>query len=148
MIQVICFFLCEICYLVFAKNWLISLNLSNLWTQSCNVCRICIDLHCFISDNGKSLSISLEFYPFCESSENHLLVLLIFFSYFFLNCSIVSLQCVSGVQQRDSVIFIYVYVCVYMFFFRFFFLIDYYKILSTTPYAIQWFSSAQSLNRV
>ena len=81
-------------------------------------------------------------------SKNQLLVLLIFFFYFFLNCSIVSLQCVSGVQQRDSVIFIYVYVCVYMFFFRLFFLIDYYKILSTTPYAIQWFSSAQSLNRV
>ena len=81
-------------------------------------------------------------------SKNQLLVLLIFFFYFFFNCSIVSLQCVSGVQQRDSVIFIYVYVCVYMFFFRFFFLIDYYKILSTTPYAIQWFSSAQSLNRV
>ena len=72
MIQAICFFLCEICYLVFAKNWLISLNLSNLWTQSCNVCRICIDLHCFIYDNGKSISISLEFYPFCESFQRNI----------------------------------------------------------------------------
>ena len=38
--------------------------------------------------------------------------------------------------------------CVYIFLFRFFSLIDYYKILSTTPYAIQWFSSVQSLRRV
>ena len=40
------------------------------------------------------------------------------------------------------------YMCVYIFLFRFFSLIDYYKILSTTPYAIQWFSSVQSLRRV
>ena len=55
--------------------------------------------------------------------------------FFFLNCSIVNLQCVSDVQQRDSVIYVYVYV--YIFFFRFFFLIDYYKILAIVSMIFQ-----------
>ena len=38
---------------------------------------------------------------------------------------------VLGVQQSNSVI------CIYLFLFRFFSLIDYYKVLSRVPHAIQ-----------
>ena len=37
---------------------------------------------------------------------------------------------VSGVQQSDSVIYVYVYPYIHPFFFRFFSHIDYYRILS------------------
>ena len=43
--------------------------------------------------------------------------------------------CVSGIQQSDTCICIYV--CVYLFFFRFFSLIGYYKALSIVPCVIQ-----------
>ena len=42
---------------------------------------------------------------------------------------------VSGIQQNDSVIHIYMYI--YIFFFRFFSIIGYYKILNIVPCAIQ-----------
>ena len=48
--------------------------------------------------------------------------------------SIIDLQCcVSGVQQSDSVIHLYMY----LFFFRLFSIIGYYKILNIVPCAIQ-----------
>ena len=41
---------------------------------------------------------------------------------------------VSGIQQSDSVF--YIYVCIYSVF-RFFSIIGYYKTLNTVPYALQ-----------
>ena len=65
------------------RTGLISLNLSNLWTEICNICRICIDLHHLIPDNGKCLSINLEFYQFCESFQRTIFFGFIHFLYCF-----------------------------------------------------------------
>ena len=53
----------------------------------------------------------------------------------FLKIEVRLIYSVSGVQQSDSVI--YIYMCVYVFLFRFFSITAYYKILNIVPCAIQ-----------
>ena len=58
-----------------------------------------------------------------------------FFNHFLIEVQLIyNIVLVSGVQQGDSVL--YIYVCVYIFFFRFSSIIGYYKTLNIVPCAI------------